>query len=277
MNVTVIFESAELQFKQILEDFFVKVYDEKSLSSHGIDHHRRVWNYAREISLFLFRNNILSDPLIPSNLIIACYLHDIGMSIDKGIRHGQHSRDLCTIFLKENNLKESDYDDVLLAIENHDNKEYYASEEKYDLLTILSAADDLDAFGFTGIYRYAEIYLARDIDRNEIGDLIKGNASKRFENFERSFKVIDTLVDKQRLRYQLLDTFFSEYTIQLRDYKFGHQKPSGYCGVVEFLQKVLQNKIELADLCKEPEMFSDDKVILWFFNGLSSELLVEHN
>ena len=30
--------------------------------------------------------------------------------------------------------------------------------------TILSVADDLDAFGFTGIYRYLEIYLTRGIN-----------------------------------------------------------------------------------------------------------------
>jgi hypothetical protein len=47
MNLIVIFESAELQFKQILEEFFVSFYDEKSLVSHGIDHHRRVWKYAK--------------------------------------------------------------------------------------------------------------------------------------------------------------------------------------------------------------------------------------
>jgi hypothetical protein len=41
MNLNGIIESAELQFKQILEEFFIAVYDEKSLSSHGIDHHRR--------------------------------------------------------------------------------------------------------------------------------------------------------------------------------------------------------------------------------------------
>ena len=30
-----------------------------------------------------------------------------------------------------------------------------------ELLTILSVADDLDAFGFSGIFRYSEIYLIR--------------------------------------------------------------------------------------------------------------------
>jgi hypothetical protein len=32
------------------------------------------------------------------------------------------------------------------------------------MLTILSVADDLDAFGYIGIYRYIEIYLERGIN-----------------------------------------------------------------------------------------------------------------
>ena len=63
MNLTVSIESAELKFRQILEDFFVSVYDEKDLFSHGIDHHRRVWSYAKEL---------LSIPLRQYNSRPAC-------------------------------------------------------------------------------------------------------------------------------------------------------------------------------------------------------------
>jgi HD superfamily phosphodiesterase len=275
MNLTFTFESAELQFKQILEDFFFSVYDNNSLKSHGIEHHRRVWKYAKEITAFLARQNLITDPFIPFNLIIACYLHDIGMSVDTGIRHGHHSRNLCSRFLEKNNLNESDYQDVLLAIENHDNKEYNPASVKYDLLTMLSAADDLDAFGFIGIYRYVEIYLARNIRTEEIGYHIKENAVKRFYNFERTFKCFDGPAEIHTKKYRLLDLFFTEYNIQLPDYKFGNQNPSGYCGVVEILHAILQKKMDLDRFCIEPEKYFDDKVIIWYFKGLASELL-EH-
>jgi HD superfamily phosphodiesterase len=49
MNLTGTIESAERKFKQILEEFFIGAYDDRYLSSHGIDHHRRVWNYAKEL------------------------------------------------------------------------------------------------------------------------------------------------------------------------------------------------------------------------------------
>ena len=177
MNLTGQIESAELQFKQLLEDFFISIYDERLLPSHGIDHHRRVWLHAKELlKIFPFRNSDLALRL-PSKLIIACYLHDIGMSVDQGIRHGQFSKAICHTFLKENKLVEEDYYDVLETIENHDLKDYSENKAFNELHTILSAADDLDAFGFTGIYRYAEIYLLRGVKSDEIGKLIKENSA----------------------------------------------------------------------------------------------------
>ena len=276
MNLTVIFESAELQFKQILEDFFISLYNEKSLVSHGIDHHRRVWKYAKEITLFLATHDLIRDPAIPFNLIIACYLHDIGMSVDTGVRHGRQSRELCVRFLKENNLKESDYDDVLLAVEYHDDKEFPISAGNYDLQTILSTADDLDAFGFTGIYRYVEIYLVRDINMKEIGHRILENVTKRFDNFENLLGFSDDIFQKHKKRYSILIDFFGKYNHQVLSYQSGVSDPSGYCGTVEILNDVLQEKITLDSLCREPEKYSNDKVIIWFINGLASELFIEH-
>jgi HD superfamily phosphodiesterase len=124
MNLTIFIESAEQKFKQILEDFFVSSFDEKSLTSHGIDHHRRVWNYSKELLHLFAEKNPLLHQQLPAKLIIASYLHDIGMTIETGIRHGKYSRDFCIQFLIQNNLPVDDYIDVLEAIENHDNKEY---------------------------------------------------------------------------------------------------------------------------------------------------------
>ena len=84
MNLTVTIESAELQFKQILEEFFISVYDENSLYSHGIDHHRRVWNYSKQLLTIHTGKNHPGISQLPAKLIIASYLHDIGMSVETG-------------------------------------------------------------------------------------------------------------------------------------------------------------------------------------------------
>ena len=271
MNLTVTFESAELQFMQILEEFFVSVYDEKSLASHGIEHHRRVWNFAKEIVVLFSEQNLISDPTIVFRLIIACYLHDIGMSVDPGIRHGHHSKDLCIRFLDNNLLDKSNYQDVLLAIENHDNKEYKTSAVNNDLLTILSVADDLDALGFLGIYRYSEIYLTRGINPGEIGHLIRENASKRFENFVKIFGFSEEFVRKHQKRYEILDNFFSEYSNQVVTYKFGTGHPVGYCGVIELLIDTINNRFILDDVCDQPKKYSPDPIAIWFFKELLFE------
>ena len=272
MNMTGTIESAELQFKQILEEFFISVYDEKTLISHGIDHHRRVWNYAKELTLILADRGLISDTSLPTKLIIACYLHDIGMSVDPGIMHGHHSRDLCIRFLSKNHLTDNDNRDLLSAIGNHDKKDYSVNTRVNYLLNILSVADDLDAFGFTGIFRYSEIYLTRGISLSEIGHIIKKNADKRFDNFVKSFGFDELLVEKHKLRYEILVKFFNEYNNQVIFYKFGGKQPAGFCGVLEILPDLINNKKVLNDTCMETEKFKNDPAIRWFFEGLANEL-----
>jgi hypothetical protein len=272
MNLTVSIESAENTFRQILEDFFVSVYDEKGLFSHGIDHHRRVWSYASELLFLPLRQyNSLPD-CTPSELIIACYLHDIGMSAEPGPRHGAHSRELCLMFLDKNNLPEKEFKDVLEAIANHDRKEYASKTSRNDLLTVLSVADDLDAFGFTGIYRYSEIYLTRDISPSRTGYLILENAVRRFDNFEYIFGAQSPYVKDHRKRYEILNDFFIQYNKQADSYNFSGAVPEGYCGVIQLFIFMIRNKMTLPDLFDAAQKFNDDLIIGPFFKGLKSEL-----
>jgi HD superfamily phosphodiesterase len=276
MKITGTIESAEKQYKQILEDFFISVYNEKSLSSHGIDHHRRVWNYSKELLELIPLKNIAKTSQLASELIIASYLHDIGMLVDPGVKHGGHSRDLCVQFLIKNNLPQNDWQVVLEAIENHDNKDYTSNTSMNELLKILSVADDLDAFGYTGIFRYSEIYLTRGIDPKKIGYMIRENAEKRFGNFVKAFGSDSAIVQKHKERYNILYDFFSKYNEQLPNYHFGESNPSGFCGMIEIILFMMNNGLQLKNFFTEQEKYSKDPVILWYFSELASELLVEH-
>jgi HD superfamily phosphodiesterase len=276
MNLNRTIESAEKQYKQILEEFFISVYNEKSLSSHGIDHHRRVWNYSKELLRLIPPENTTQFSRLPSDLIIASYLHDIGMSVDPGVKHGKHSRRLSLRFLNQNNLNEKEYKDALEAIENHDNKDYTSKSSMNDLLTILSVSDDLDALGFIGIFRYSEIYLRRGISSDKIGFQIRENVKKRFDNFVKTFSPYCEIVLKYRKRYNILDDFFIKYNEQLPAYHFGTLLPSGYCGLIEIFLFMMNNNLQIKDLFTEPEKYSDDPLILSYFAELSSELLMEH-
>ena len=151
-------------------------------------------------------------PELSLELLIACYLHDLGMSIDPEVRHGIHSRDLCKSFLFRNNLSESDFSNVLDAVEHHDDKEYKTQGfNNNEILKILAVSDDLDAFGYIGIYRYLEIYIARGIRPEVIGHEIRKNALKRFQNFEQNFGNFPEIIERHRKRFLILDDFFTGY------------------------------------------------------------------
>ena len=265
--------SAEDQLRQILEEYFVTVYDTEFLSSHGLDHHRRVWFNARELLTSLDENHISPEALNPCELIVACYLHDIGMAVDHGIKHGRLSREICIRFLSYYHLNESEFSQALSAIEFHDDKEYRTKSAGYDLLKILSVADDLDAFGLTGVFRYAEIYLARGINPAELGRRVIDNARIRFENFTASFAFSEKLIQKHNRRYNDLLTFFNKFNEEAESYLFGGENPAGYCGVIDIFISMIHEKKSLKEILNRKEQFAGDDVMNTFFNRLSMELL----
>lgn len=216
MNISQQIQKAENALKYPLEVFFSEKWGKTRLFSHDIDHHRRVWRYAKELLEAINSPGGTFDPEFQGKLMIACYMHDLGMSADPGIRHGIHSRELCRQFLQKNYPDKPGYEDLLDAVENHDNKEYTTeSQSENEILRLLSAADDLDAFGYIGIYRYIEIYAARGIRPELLGFEIKKNALGRFRNFERNLVAYPELISKYRKKYLILDNFFTRYNKEL--------------------------------------------------------------
>jgi HD superfamily phosphodiesterase len=263
--------SSETKYKKKLEEFFGCIFDISFLPSHGIDHHRRVWHYAKEILDQLAYHDVEIDQTLTDKLIITCFLHDSGMAVDQGSRHGAEGRKICERFLSENNLYADEFSDVLHAIENHDNKDYTGINKPGELLTILSVADDLDAFGFIGIYRYLEIYIARKEQIKELGYLIIENSENRFQHFLRTYGFYNSLVGKHVKRYDIINSFFNSYNEQVSFYKFDNQLAIGYCGVVEIIMQMLKNNQLSPDI---NSLSSDypDPVVQWFFGELNNEL-----
>ena len=207
-------DTAEKLLEPALVAFFNSVYPSDRLISHGLEHHRRVWKYAKELLPYT-ENNTSVSALFIQKLLIACYLHDIGMAIDPGVKHGKYSMELSVQFLHEQNLDASSKQDILSAIENHDDKEYSDKLDSDILLKILTIADDLDAFGHIGVLRYSEIYLARGVKIVSICSLVMENAEKRFTNFEKTYNSYPELVRKHRRRYDELNVFFRALSTEL--------------------------------------------------------------
>jgi HD superfamily phosphodiesterase len=272
MNPDRLIAFAEESFQNLLEAFFVSEYDDTALPSHGLDHHRRVWNYACRI----IRTINLSPPTphqdFVSGLILACYLHDIGMAADKGPRHGRLSRESAERFISNNGFDRARFTNALSAIENHDMKDYPDPAGLETTLKVLSLADDLDAMGFTGIYRYLEIYLKRGIEPREAGRKIAGNAASRFRFISESMQDDSRILEFAEIRYSVLESFFREFNSLAPTYDFGRRDPEGKCGIADVISQINSGDISLEEVIDKAMMGEPEKEISEFFKSLKDEL-----
>jgi HD superfamily phosphodiesterase len=272
MSLDVKIESAEDKYRQILEEYFIKKWGDTALFSHNIDHHRRVWHYAKELLTEAGKNNFITIPFPPDKLLTACYLHDLGMAIETGERHGMQSSKLFREFIAENGLPESEFADTLTAIRDHDMKENIPAQRFPDLISFLTIADDLDAFGHIGISRYLEIYFLRGISSSEIGYKVRDNAARRFANFRSVFGNNSGLFKKHSARFKILDDFFYSYNLQVESSSFNTESICGNAGVVELFSEMTRNNISSTDILRLPHRFSDDPIVENFTEKLNSEL-----
>lgn len=272
MSLTELIGTSEEKLLIPLEDFFRSYYRDNHLVSHGLDHHRRVWKYAKEILGQKSSKGAVFDKYFIEKLLIACYLHDIGMIRDAGRHHGQFSMEICKEFLEANRLTFDEFKDVLVAIRDHDNKEYISRHEDDSLLLYLSIADDLDAFGYTGIYRYSEIYIVRGTDPAELGYQILENAACRFDNFRSVFVSYPEFIERHQKQYNVLTDFFHRYNDQVSSYRFRSASPSGYCGVIEIINEIIENKADPVIYFRQHVGMHTDNLIAKYFEGLSEEL-----
>lgn len=273
-SINNICKTLERTLKPDIESFFMSIYPAGHLISHGLEHHKRVWWFAREILLNSGSEKSFIDQHFIEELMIACFLHDTGMAFDHGIKHGIRSRNNAADYLKSRNINQSDFSRSLEAIEYHDDKEYSTPTGDNIVLSFLSVADDLDAFGYSGIYRYADIYLRRNVKFSNLGIEIRENASGRFKNFINKTFLSSDLKRKHSFRYLILDSFFENYNEELEHYSFGTTTPSGHCGLIELISTYgnSENEDEFSNILLK---CSNDFIIKTFHNGLLSELKIE--
>jgi len=269
--------NAETKHLKNLEQFTEEVFRDVFLPSHGPEHHRRVWRYGVEIALETDFSGFQDPESFASGLIIACYLHDTGMAFDRGERHGIKSAELCKRFLEKYSLPEKKYAKTIEAIEKHDCKSGHDGDHGNLLSLILNIADDLDAFGYTGIYRYFEIYLERGIPLNILGERILTNASGRFENFKRFYATRKVLFNRHLKRFRIVEEFFRNYIKESGNYRFGTDRPHGYCGIAEVTRLMLHNRLHPVNGLEQSHITRNlnDPVIRWYFSELKKELAAD--
>ncbi len=223
------------------------LFSEVFLPSHDHLHHFRVWNHAREIMLMLEESGCRVSEDLPQQLILAAFFHDTGLVHTRDEKHGTESRRLCEDFFRNTwqQLPEG-FTEILDAIEHHDDKTYrgspLAGRPGNQVLRLLSTGDDLDAFGYTGIYRYAEIYLHRGIKPEELAARVLENLHNRFENLRRNFEAQAHFLDRQKVRWGITREFFMGLA---EAHAASFEKPDWKVELIRVFQDGIQRKENL--------------------------------
>lgn len=219
-NLAEYIKLAEDKWNPSIYTFLHSLYRDVHLPSHDVSHHERVWGYAKELLTHTYAIAPTSHPFVEQALVASMF-HDTGLTVDHGERHGNHSKVLCEQFLSQYpQLTLPNADDTLYAIEHHDDKSLkqsvgFGSGTSLPLVDLVSSADDLDAFGLVGVFRYLEIYALREIPVEKIPCKVIPNLSNRFENFNRKFSAFPCLIERHRNRFLETKRFFEEANNQM--------------------------------------------------------------
>ena len=201
--------AAEKKYLAPLKEECRKMFSGASIPSHDHLHHERVWKNSSLLLQRLFDAGMVTDNRMPVKAIIAAFFHDTGMTVNRGPDHGKESRRLCSEFLQGTDVPENECNEILDAVERHDDKIYAAKSDPTSLAAIISVADDMDAFGEEGIARYREIYSMRGISDNEMPRLVISNVLSRFRHMESTYHMFPDLVDDQRVRAEAVTDYFT--------------------------------------------------------------------
>jgi hypothetical protein len=250
------------------------------LPSHDHTHHRRVWNICKNLLRSIVATCPDMDHSLVEGVLIAAYFHDLGTVRSAREDHGILGKEICETYFKENAIEPpSRFDEILNAIEQHDIKE----KKVYSgivpgvspgILDILSLADDLEALGVIGIYRYTEIYLKRNIKLKDLGIRILGNASARYRNITESCVECPSLIREYRKQYTDLVSFFDNYNQQILTNPQTENVFYGHLGVVNYIRRLsVEGQTAPSDFLSEINISKTGSVVTGYFTALKNELV----
>jgi len=270
--------SSEQKWLKPLYKHSKTLFEKTPLPSHDAEHHLRVWLYCRGLLIELHKAGIKTTHDTIDKAIVACFFHDAGLTLDVGEQHGFLGRKICEDFLKNNpHLQVPDLEEVLDAIEKHDDKskKEVTATTPYTMKTVLrlvSAADDLDALGYIGVFRYIEIYLKRGIPDNEIPKKVTTNLRNRFSNFLNTYSGLHKFSEKQKIRYKETFDFFTELDAHFSQ---NSKIADSQLTVFNILKECLvEKKLGIIETIEETLSTNTKGYALWYFSKLRNELEV---
>ncbi|QKG80165.1 HD domain-containing protein [Tenuifilum thalassicum] len=259
-------------------DHLSKLYENVSLPSHDLNHHIRVWLHCRGLLIELHKAGLEITSQTIENSLISSLFHDTGLTRTLDEKHGAEGAKLCDKYLSINkDISDSCKEEILNAITLHDDKSVKNRSVKspYEMLNLellVSTADDLDALGYIGVFRYIEIYLKRGIPMEEMPRKVIVNLRNRFTNFLNAYSSLAKYSIRQKKRYKDTMDFFTKLDGEISQDK---KSPDSAYAVVQILNEQL---IEQSKSIETTIDFAQDSLTasypLTFFKCLQGELEV---
>jgi len=277
-QITQWISEAEARWLDRLQSNATEAFSGTFLPSHDQEHHLRVWLLCKKILVEISGFNTLTPDLV-EGVMIAAWFHDLGMVQSMDESHGILGRKMFERFFRENKLpRPPRFMEIGEAIEKHDTKDaslYNAFVPGLfpGVLNILSIADDLDALGHVGIYRYVEIYLHRNVPIRELGTSILRNANLRYRNICRSLANCPILLESTGKIFFTLEDFFNLFNQQMLAAKKPDKIFYGYVGLVNHIRKSsIDGEVRPQKFLEECEGQGYGKIVHTYFKNLKNEL-----
>lgn len=269
---------AEERWLPSLEDYLKTVFSSTFLPSHDHLHHLRVWKQSVRLLTVLDKLATGVDHDLVEGCLVASMFHDVGLVRESGEMHGPVGKDMCEDFFKERKIeKPARYREILKAIHYHDtkNEEVYAvfgRGKAPGILNILSVADDLEALGIVGIYRYSEIYLQRGVALEQLGLFVQANAFRRRNNLMNCCRYLPVFSHEIHARHALLSDFFNLYNQQLLVVDRPKNCTLGELGVINRLIQGTKEGIRPEQWANRLDPEEDGLRVTSYFNELKKML-----
>jgi len=277
---------AENKWLSRLYEFIKLSFAQCRLPSHDETHCLRSWIFAKKLFYAIDHLNISISYSDIENTLIAIFFHDLGMIDSLRPEHGLISKDRCEeYFHKNSKIKPKSLNNILNAIEVHDDKSYNSVQNAISptsVESVLPVADDLDALGYSGIFRYWEIFTLRKIPAKKIPEKILSNLEFRYSNFTSRFGFLDSLLSEQQKRYKIIKDFYTKISGNLTKSNDTNSSQKSQI-ILEYFYKLVMkdgNSPDKVLSIVEPDC-KDQKISDFFINfteewRLGSELLRPH-
>ena len=274
MNVLQNILQSEQKWKTQLISYIRNIFKNTWLPSHDEWHSIRVWEFAKTLLIELDKNHISYPFEEIEELIIASFFHDSGMSLSLDQEHGKYSRQICNAFLaKKTGIASNRKHKILDAIELHDDKLYRKETflNQKGILPLLCMADDMDAFGRIGIYRFWEINVLRNIPIKKMPSKIIKSLESRMNYFSSIFPFRNNYYDLQYDRNKTTQDFFKILEQEIQSINQSDETNYALKVIDHFNNLIFRQKIHPEQIFSIIKHKENNQNVINFFNAFNHE------